>query len=245
MGFKIKHLRSIFGYFIRSSTLTAALYCSVQPVYADNLPIQEALVDLNKAVQEYQLGNRPDALQALLTLATDPQYPKSIQLESRIYIAEILYLEGNIDGARQYFLEVLAIDPSYSIDRFRHPPDICIEFDSLKSQLRQQPKETPLINKNYWSRFAPFAVYQFRHDRLWKGIIYGGLQLGSGVASLTLFNYLSQNPGYNTNDTEEQERLQTILQLQRASSISFYSVWLLSSLDAQRHWQLDTKPVTE
>ena len=129
------------------------------PANAETLPIQEALVDLNTAVQEYQLGNRPDALQALLTLATDPQYPKSIQLESRIYIAEILYLEGNIDGARQYFKEVLEIDPNYSIDRFRHPPDICIEFDSMKTQLRQQPPEPSLITKSSWSKFAPFGVY--------------------------------------------------------------------------------------
>ena len=115
----------------------------------------------------------------------------------------------------------------------------------MKSQFRQIPSDLPEANPSNWSRFSPFAVYQFRHDRLWKGLIYGGLQLSSGVASLTLFNYLNQNPGYNETDIVEQERLQTILQIQRVSSVSFYSIWMLSSLDAQRHWQIDNQVTTE
>ena len=90
MGFNTKHLLPWICHSIRSCTLTTILYCGLMPANAETLPIQEALVDLNTAVQEYQLGNRPDTTSSShLTWITIPQ---SIQLESRIYIAEILYL---------------------------------------------------------------------------------------------------------------------------------------------------------
>ena len=86
--------------------------------------VAAALMELNEAVESYQMGNRPEALQTLLSIATTPQYPQAIQQEARIYIGEILYLEGNTDGAREYFLETLMTDADYNIDRFRHPPKI-------------------------------------------------------------------------------------------------------------------------
>ena len=34
-------------------------------------------------------------------------------------------------------------------------------------------------------------------------------------------------------------RLETILTIQRASAVGFYTLWLMSSIDAQRSWQLN------
>jgi len=209
-------------------------------VRAESISMQEALVDLNEAVQFYQMGDRPMALQTLLSITTDPSYPISIQQEARIYIAEIMLVEGNVDDARSYFHEVLDINPSYSIDRFRHPPEVCTEFDYTNAQWKQQQPPPPIIGNNpTFYKLAPFGIYQFQRKETWKGIAYSSLQLGTAITSITLFSYLQQNPGYNQNDLDEKARLETILTVQRASAIGFYALWLMSSIDAQRDWQLE------
>jgi hypothetical protein len=211
-------------------------------VHAGTLTMQESLVELNTAVQDYQMGERPSALQTLLSITSDPEYPQSIQQEARIYIAEILLVEGNTEGARNYFMEVLEIDSNYSIDRFRHPPEVCMEFDFANTQWRQkQPVPTVRRRTSSWSKFAPFGIYQFQNDQQWKGVALSGLQIGTAITSVVLFSYLRQNPGYNQNDPTEQSRLETILTAQRASAIGFYSLWLISTIDAQKDWQMEDK----
>ena len=211
----------------------------VRDADAETLSMQEALVELNEAVQFYQVGDRPQALQTLLSITTDPIYPETIQQEARIYIAEILLVEGNVEGARSYFHEVLEVNPNYNIDRFRHPPEVCMEFDYTNAQWkqRQPPPSLTTTNPNL-SKFAPFGIYQFQRKQTVKGVVFSGLQLGTAITSITLFSYLQQNPGYNQNDLEEKARLETMLTIQRASAIGFYTLWLMSSIDAQRSWQL-------
>ena len=212
----------------------------VVDVHAETMSMQEALVELNEAVQFYQVGDRPQALQTLLSITTDPTYPQSVQQEARIYIAEILLVEGNVEGARSYFHEVLEINPSYNIDRFRHPPEVCMEFDYTNAQWKQrQPPPSISTTNPILSKFAPFGIYQFQRNRTVKGLVYSGLQLGTAITSITLFSYLQQNPGYNQNDLDEKAHLETILTIQRASAVGFYTLWLMSSIDAQRSWQLE------
>ena len=226
----------IYGLLIGCSL---AYLASTSKAHAETLSMQEALVELNEAVQFYQVGDRPQALQTLLSITTDSSYPQSIQQEARIYIAEILLVEGNVEGARSYFHEVLEINASYSIDRFRHPPEVCMEFDYTNAQWKQRQPTTTMVSANpVLSRFAPFGVYQFQRRQTWRGITYSGLQLATAITSITLFNYLQQNPGYNQNDLDEKARLETLLTVQRASAIGFYSLWLMSSIDAQRSWQI-------
>lgn len=217
-----------------------AYLVSIGDAHAETLSMQEALVELNEAVQFYQVGDRPQALQTLLSITTDPIYPQSIQQEARIYIAEILLVEGNIEGSRNYFHEVLEINPDYNIDRFRHPPEVCMEFDYTNAQWKQrQPPTTMIPTGPVLSRFAPFGIYQFQRKQTVKGLLYSGLQLGTAITSITLFSYLQQNPGYNQNDLDKKTHLETVLTIQRASAIGFYTLWLVSSIDAQRSWQLD------
>lgn len=220
--------------------LSLGLLLSTTAVHAETISMQEALVELNEAVQFYQMGDRPMALQTFLSITTEPSYPVTIQQEARIYIAEIMLVEGNVDDARSYFHEVLDINPSYSIDRFRHPPEVCTEFDYTNAQWKQRQPPPPIVaSKQSFYTLAPFGIYQFQRKETWKGVAYSGLQLGTAITSVTLFSYLQQNPGYNQNDLDEKARLERILTVQRASAIGFYALWLMSSIDAQRDWQLE------
>ena len=51
--------------------------------------------------------------------------PKDIRQESIVYIAELLYIQGDKDSAKRFFEQLLMEEPNYHIDRFRHPPDVC------------------------------------------------------------------------------------------------------------------------
>ncbi len=225
-------------------SLSTIVEVDAAPSTVHPLTMQESLVDLNEAVQQYQMGDRPTALQLLLAITEDPNYPQSIQLEARIYIAEILLMEGNTQDAQRYFQEVLTINPNYNIDRFRHPPEVCTEFDFVLAQWRQRTSVAPTKpakQNETWKRFAPFGIYQFQQGSALKGIVFSTLQVGTAITSVALFNHLVQNPGYNYTDLDEKARLEKVLTIQRASAVAFYSAWIVSSLDAQRSWQLETE----
>ena len=59
-----------------------AYIVSIGDAQAETLSMQEALIELNEAVQFYQVGDRTQALQTLLSITTDPVYPQSIQQEA-------------------------------------------------------------------------------------------------------------------------------------------------------------------
>ena len=74
----------------------------VQDAFADTMSMQEALVELNEAVQFYQVGSSPSITNSIVHFKRQ-RYPQSIQQEARIYIAEILLVEGNVEGAQLTF----------------------------------------------------------------------------------------------------------------------------------------------
>ena len=122
------------------------------------------MVELNEAVQFYQVGDRPQTLQTLLSIA-DPIYPQSIQQEGADLHCGNPLVEGNVEGARSYFHEVLELDPDYNIDRFRHPPEVCMEFDYTNAQWKQrQPPPSMTTTNPVLSKFAPFGIYQFQRQ---------------------------------------------------------------------------------
>jgi hypothetical protein len=224
-----------------SHLLLIWLLLTPQSLAQTSISTQDAIVELNAAVKQYQLGNRSEAVQLLLSISMNNDYPQGVRQEARIYIAEILFVEGNPNDARNMFIETLNTDPNYNIDRFRHPPEICELFDQVKQQyisspigisVPPQPKKFPL------SGYSPFGIYHFQQQKLWKGLSYSSLQLATGVTSITLFAYLLQNPSYVQDNSTEKKRMENILQVQRISTILFYSLWATSVIDAQRDWQM-------
>ena len=210
--------------------------------HAENKPFQEAMSSLNQAVQYYQMSNRSAAMKHFLSIASDQSYPESIRQEARIYMAEILYLENNIESAQIYFEEVLLENPSYAIDRFRHPPEICDYFDQVKASIVVPPVTpiSPPKNNRPWLRFLPFGLYQFDRNQNGKALLCS-TQVITGISSVVLFSYLSNNHAIKKDGSDNivsGDNLDLILGLQRASGIAFYSTWSLCSWDAHRNWTL-------
>ena len=89
------------------------LYLSfLTPVSAQNtISTTDAILTLNDAVEIYQVGNRSDAVRLFLSISMNTEIPEPVRQEARIYIGEILFIEGNPEDAKNMFLEALQTDP--------------------------------------------------------------------------------------------------------------------------------------
>ena len=88
---------------------------------------------LRNGVRFYKDGDRESAIHEFLSLSYAKKAPSEIRQEARIYMAEILFVQEDKEGARGYFNAVLDENPNYNIDRFIHPPNVCGYFDFVKS----------------------------------------------------------------------------------------------------------------
>lgn len=88
---------------------------------------------LQSAIRSYQLRQRDQAIQQLAALALDEDAPHYIRQEARIYLAEDRFFQDDREGADGFFEQVVRAEPGYQIDRFRHPPDVCAQFDLVRA----------------------------------------------------------------------------------------------------------------
>ena len=203
----------------------------------------EYVHQLNEGVGLYQAGERADAMQRFLSLSMLPEVPKDIRQESIVYIAEILYIQGDKDSAKRFFEQLLLEEPNYQIDRFRHPPDVCGYFDFVKSYTKQL---TPKINDTKIESFPvigylPVGIYFWVEPkpRIGKKILHTGIQGSFFLASSILYGSLLAHHEYLDSDVATKEILERRLAFQRITTVAFYALWGINIIDAQRSWQID------
>jgi hypothetical protein len=205
---------------------------------------QEAIITLNQAVQFYQMSDRTEAMQRFLSISMNDSYPESVKQEARIYMAEILLIEGNADGAKIFIQDTLDSNFEYQIDRFRHPPEICDFFDETKAIMPQiKPiKENPIEVRTYLptSIFLPLGVHQIRRKQYLRGVVCSSSQVLLASGSIWMRSYIrsNQNPDAPSKD---EARLNNMLIGQWSSSALFYLTWAGCTLDAYRTWKKETK----
>lgn len=200
---------------------------------------QEAIITLNQAVQFYQMSDRSEAMQRFLSVAMNDSYPESVRQESRIYMAEILLMEGNTDGARTFIQDTLNSDFNYQIDRFRHPPEICSFFDEIKANMPQiEPiEEDPIEIRTYppAAVFLPLGIHQIRQKQYLKGVICSSSQVLFVGGSIWMTNYINAQRVDAT--SEDEARIQNVAIGQWGVSALFYITWAGCSFDAYRSWK--------
>ena len=193
--------------------------------------------------QLYHTGDLDSALKVFVELANEASIPLSLKQEARVYIAELHYVSGNKEKAQGFFEQIVASDPEYQIDRFKHPPDVCGLFDFVKtyhkpssgipSPVNTSPRPFPV--KGY----SPLAIYQLQYQPLPKGLVLTSLQIGAATMSITTYVQLSNDHSYTRGDQTKKNMLDRRLTIQRVSTVAFYSLWAASVFDAQRHWNLN------
>jgi len=216
------------------------LILSSSPLYA-----QEEHKDINyqefldEAIRFYHADDRNSAMQKLLSLSYNKEAPQELRLEASIYIGEIMYIQGDKESAQRIFTQVLKQDPSYRIDPFRHPPNVCTFFNFVKSFVSIPPPPPPPPEKTLpMLAYSPFGVYHIQYGSPWKGYAYLSTQTISAATSIGLLIYLNGNNTYIEGDLARKAQLENLIILQRGSTVVFYSLWFTSIIESRQHFDL-------
>ena len=218
--------------------LAAAAQSVGQPHHLAESPAAK----LDEAVRLYQTGSHDDAKQILSGLVNDPALvDEGLRQRARVYLGEVLYLQGNKEEARRFFEAVLLQDPAYVIDPFAHPPDVCGFFETIRAYIRPVPTVAAPptvpepIGRPPMSTYIGFGAYQFQSGRPGLGAAMASTQATLGAISLASFYGLTSNNTWQLDG--ERTSLEKRRALQWAATAGFYGAWAWSVIDAQRHWR--------
>ncbi|HCH66667.1 MAG: hypothetical protein CL927_13010 [Deltaproteobacteria bacterium] len=203
---------------------------------------------LEQGVRYFQLGERDEARRILAALVVTPGLPAPLRQESRVYLAELLLVEEDVDRARDFLEQVLTEDPNYTIDLFRHTPEVAGEFDYVRAlRLPVAPIEPtaaapqPVLVTMPMSVWNPFARYHFVHDRPVRGLVYLTGFTTTAVASGFLWGLVHADRRYRVGlgdrQTLDELDLRSLRRLQWGATGLVYGFWATSVIDARTHWR--------
>lgn len=193
---------------------------------------------LNAAVSAYQRGEGDSAKLELARLVNDPTLSdEQLRQQARVYLGEVLYLHQNEEEARRVFEAVLTLDPSFTIDPFAHPPDVCGFFETVRAYIVTPETLTTVSNGPApSSAFLGFGLYQFQHGNPRKGARLAALQATAGAVSLVSFASLMDDRQYRADETPLSS-LKVRRSVQWGATAAFYGIWAWSIADAHQHWR--------
>lgn len=195
---------------------------------------------LDQAVRAYQQGRPEEARVALASLVNDPDLSdRELRQQARVYLGEVLYVQGQEDAAFKVFEIVLLEDPDYRVDPFRHPPDVCGFFEVVRASttaLAPRPNlAQPLPTRPPASAWAGFGVYQRAHGdrRLANTLLIG--QTALGLASAGGYAWITSQRHYS--GQAELARLQALRATQWGLTLGFWGLYTWGTLDARADWR--------
>jgi hypothetical protein len=214
------------------------------PVESQEVP-QPILTDADRlaaAVRTYQSGEAQTAQRLLAIFVNDTNVSsEALRQQARVYLGEVLYLQQNEEEARRVFETVLSVDPSYVMDPFKHPPDVCGFFETIRAYIRpmKQFDETTPAPPPPRSAYIGFGIYHFQHDQRRLGTAFAITQATFATISLAGFAELLENRQFST--PSERRGIQINQGVQWSSTAAFYAIWAWSAIDAQRHWRTNVQ----
>ncbi len=206
---------------------------------------------LAEAVRQYQLG-QSDAAKATLAdlVLEEDSVPPALRQEARIYMGELLYTEGDKEGAELFFRKVLTEDPDHVLDGFRHPPDVCGFFSYVAALVDAETDSAPAVPVPVpvavlpppapLSSWAPLGIYHFGHGQPLRGATYLTLQTALTGFSFVSFGLLVADHGAPAG-SDDYARLLNLRTANRITGVAAFATWGVAILDAQLHWRRSTR----
>ncbi len=226
-------------------------FAQAEPPATDTRPIVEPAISpearLEQAIRYYQMGDRDEARRILAALVVTPNLSAELRQESRVYLAELLMVENDSARAREFLEQVLREDPTYTIDPFRHTPEVAGEFDYVKALLApvQPPDEPPppvetVLVTMPLSVWSPFGRYHFSQGRPIRGLIYFTGFTTTAVGSGFLFGLTHADRRYPVGATVGTDEADAVFAMRRTQWVLTglcYGIWATSIIDARVHWR--------
>ena len=180
----------------------AAEPAPAEPAPAEPVPAAEPAPSpeeqLQRAVEIYLSGEVGEARIRLQTLlGQGPDLRPAVRQEALAWLGDILYSEEGEAAARNVFLVLLAENPVYALDSFRHPPDVVRYIEGLRATI-QPPQQNPptSLPARPWPALAlaPGGLYYFQQGRPAVGAALTTLQVGTLATSTVLYFEISTLP---------------------------------------------------
>lgn len=196
----------------------------------------DANLRLDLAVRAYQSGQYEEARTSLALLVNDPRVSDAVlRQQARVYLGEILYVQGQEDAAFKVFETVLLEDSSFKIDPFKHPPDVCGFFEVVRASVSALPDDpipavTVPLSRGAW---AGFGAWQRTHGYRRVGNLLMSGQVLLGTTSLISHAILLKDREYIM-DSPEETRIYALRAVQWGSTAGFWGLYAWGTLDAQR-----------
>ncbi|MBN1337628.1 MAG: hypothetical protein JXB39_16875 [Deltaproteobacteria bacterium] len=189
---------------------------------------------LEDALRHHLAGDHEQARVALVDLLNDDRVTdREIRIRARVYLGEVLFVEGNRDASWDAFAALLEDDPRYRLDPYEHPPDVMAFFETVRAARAEGratlpaagvPARVPLL------AYAPFGAWQIANQEPWTGWTLATVQVASGVASLWLLADLTES--HETRDPEVYDTMRLKRRLSWTATAVFYGAWLVGGIDA-------------
>ena len=216
----------------------------------DSLPDPQTRLD--DAVRLYMSGDLVGARTGLTDLLNDDSISeRELRVRARIYLGEVLYVEGQRAAAWDAFRVIIREQPDFHLDPYEHPPDIVEFYETVRAATttlddRFPPHDTlPLIPEDnpsfpLWG-VLPFGAYQIAHDRPVRGSLLALGQVATGAVSVALLGNLVSDHDAGS-DPDLNLELSTRRNVQWACTTAFYGLWITGVVDASSHWKKGRNP---
>lgn len=191
---------------------------------------------LELAVRAYQAGRYEEARTELALLVNDGSIEdRELKQQARVYLGELLYVQGQEDAAFKVFETVLQEEPEYRVDPFRHPPDVCGFFEVVRastSVLAPPPPPRALVRPAPLGVYTGFGIWQRAHGRRGLANVLLTGQLLLGAASVAGFAWIRSDDEYVAGSPDEQ-RLKALRALQWSATAGFWGLYAWGTLNAR------------
>ena len=211
---------------------------------------------LASAKRRYFSGEHLDALDLLQSLEIrllQGEAPgDDLRAETLVFLGEVLYVLDRTQEAVRTFHTLLRTDLEFPISPYHHPIEVVRAFERTREEIRveQSQPPTPEPTPPYeppplpLRGYLPLGIPQFSEGRVGRGLVFGSLQVGFGIASLAVYAGLDANnvgpdvhpQGWSENQVLNQVQNQRYM-VQWPLSIAFYGTWLWSHAEARRSWK--------
>jgi len=209
----------------------------------DAEPAPDANERLELAVRAYQSGQYEEARTSLALLVNDPGVSDvALRQQARIYLGEILYVQGQEDAAFKVFESVLIEAPDFRIDPFRHPPDVCGFFEVVRASIHATdtlppPRPTQSL-KGTWTGFG---AWQRTHGQPVLGNLLLTGQVVLGLTSAATFAILARDHQVIIGSADE-ARTEAIRIVQWTSTAGFWGLYTWGTLSARHQARQEVPP---
>lgn len=203
---------------------------------------------LEAAVSDYLEGRPAEARAGLqAVIAVGPELPVAVRRRAMAFLGDILYSEEGPEASRSVFEALLREDPSFRLDPYEHPVEVCRYVASLRPT-PSAPAQVPVPVVPPPSApapappfpalaFVPGGAVYFESGRPGVGVAVAGIQTATVATSVVTFAMLADAYGrVQEDDAGDESRFAGLYVANRVSTVAAWAALVVPPLLETARW---------